>query len=290
MGLYMERSPLLPLSVKLGRTAFQLLNLSSTQRELLSSSWGIFSPTQIDPSLSHSSSQFDEWVIDFKLGPPPKSCRLHYQRLHDVSIEFDLKTKQVMSWIDGSLGAIEATLQIILQWSLHSRGGLLVHASAGIYQESGILVPGESGAGKSTVAREAGFDRVLSDEMVIIERQPSTLSTIDTPSTYRLYSSPFWSEGRTLPIIRDSAPLCLIAFPHQSTFAKLSPCSEAQAVSQLLRAVTVYERQDRNEQAHHQLTDLFEITCHLCTVTPHANLAFPKRGPWADSVFGQILI
>jgi hypothetical protein len=287
MGLYMKRSPLLPLSVKLGRTAFQLLNLDQTQRQLLSTSWGPFSPIESDSSQSHSFSHLDEWLIDFKLGPPPKSCRPHYQRLHDVSIELDLKTKQVMSWIDGSLGAIEATLQIILQWSLHSRGGLLVHASAGIYQGCGILVPGESGAGKSTVAREAGFDRVLSDEMVIIEREQSTPSTPNSP--YRLYSSPFWSEGRTLPIIRDSAPLRLIAFPHQSTFAKLSPCSEVQAVSQLLRAVTVYERQDRNEQAHHQLTDLFEITCHLCTVTPHANLAFPKRGPWADSVFGQIL-
>ena len=228
--------------------------------------------------------------------------RPHYYRQTDVAL-LDISTEnhfRVQCWIDGSLGAIEASIQVILQWSLQKRGGLLVHASAGVYEKCGFLIPGPSGVGKSTVAREAGFDIVLSDEMVIVEAQLSeSISTSDIqkemnnkesrPSiSYRLFSTPFWSEGRTLPILITDAPLSQLLFPVKAHKAKLQYCSLGTAISKLIGAVTIYEHgkfQQRSMDTQQQASELFDITCQLCSVTPHALLEFPKTGPWIGSLY-----
>ena len=287
LTLHMKSSSTI-LQIVLGQTLFELEGLSQDQIHSLAQSWGPFLKIHHQSSSNETESTIplQQYLVCFKHDSVPDKALIQYRRLDDLAIilEPDHHRPTVYSWVDGSLGSIEATLQVILQWSLQSRGGVLVHASAGIYQGQGILVPGESGAGKSTIAREAGFDRVLSDEMVIVEPDQSSSST-----AYQLYSTPFWSEGRTLPMIIDKAPLKLIAFPHKSNRAKLSPCHEAQAVRQLLRAITVYERQDDTAYAQQQLAGLFELSCALCSVTPHVNLDFPKQGTWAATLLSQIL-
>ena len=281
--------------VYLGKSSFTLKGLHHKQIQQIKSAWGPFlrlnqteddktsavfssrSPQSTNSQSLPNCSVQESWEIHFKHEQAPPNLVPDYQRADDLFLSIQcLQEKRVLSWIDGSLGAIEASIQIVLQRTLAQRGGLLVHASAGIYQGQGILVPGPSGVGKSTVAREAGFDQVLSDEMVIVEKvEPSDM----LPNmSYQIFSTPFWSEGRTLPLVMIHAPLSLICYPVKSTYSKLLTCNPAEAITHLLSAITLYELASASSQHHKSI--LFDITCHLCTSTLNQKLLFPKYGPW----------
>ena len=292
--------------VYLGNSIFILKGLNQEQIKKVHSSWGPFlklskagsHSSQVDQTLAHSDSTphlarspIEPWVIQFRHDPPPSELKADYQRGDDLFLCISQPPQQhAVSWIDGSLGAIEASIQVILQRALAQREGLLVHASAGVYQGQGILVPGPSGIGKSTIAREAGFDQVLSDEMIIIEKLPltGTSTRSDTGSDlqtslkptpcYQIFSTPFWSEGRTLPLLIAQAPLSFIFCPVQSTQSKLIDCSKAQAITHLMSSITLYELSSAPLDKHKP--KLFDIACHICVNTLSKKLLFPKYGPW----------
>lgn len=279
--------------VDLGGVSFKLFGLSAPSLNLCLHSWGPFaqlSESQRAPGQAPTGSQVDlvsedrqaEVELHFHEGPAPPRLSLDYVRGRDVEIALSAQRDGQLvadSWIDGSFGSIEATLQVVLQWTLSQRGGLLVHAAAGVFEGRGWLIPGVSGAGKSTAAREGGFDQVLSDEMVIVR------PVSDSSGAYQLDSTPFWSEGRSAPLVVTSAPLTLIAFPRKAGRASLSPCPAPEAVSALLRAVTCYERAQRD--ALEQQAALFETACRVVEVTPRRLLNFPKFGPWRASLVSQ---
>ena len=264
------------LKVALGGINFELHGLDEEQQIRLRAAWG---PFVLDlygaPESGETRSLWADLIIHFIYAPRPSEVRPHFARGADLSLVFmsdQMGRGMIQSWVDGSLGSLEATLQVVLQWTLAREGGLLVHASAGVYQGQGWLIPGVSGAGKSTAVRGGGFDLVLSDEMVIVR--------VDQKRRYRLYSTPFWSEGRTSPLTVADASLDLIAFPLKATYAQLLPCASSEAVSRLLRAVTAYERSAGEESSQQQSAQLFESACRLVESTSQRVLAFPKRGPW----------
>ena len=187
----------------------------------------------------------------------------------DLEVIFHPQTRIAYASIDSSLGAVEAAFQVVLQYALRQRGGLLVHASAGYAQGQGWLIPGPSGAGKSTAVREGGFDEVLSDEMVAITPSPKG-------RTYLLWGTPFWSEGRQFEMSARAHSLDLITLPIKGGGPALTPCSPAEGARALLKATTSYER---SSAAH---SDLFEIVCLIAEQTPCAHLEFPRLGPWRD--------
>lgn len=263
------------LCLQIGLSVFELRGLNESQELIVKEAWGPFVLSMSLESGNEPSLKAERCRIDFYLGPPPPDQEFCYQRADDLWLcdrSDEANLMSLISWTDGSLGAIEASVQVLLQWSVQARGGLLVHASAGVYQGKGVIVPGASNAGKSTIAREAGFDLVLSDEMVVIEPIIEGLG-------YQLHSTPFWSEGRQFPLIVTQAPLYLLAFPHKSDKAELLDCSEAEAVRSLLRGVTLYERAPLLERREAQ-RELFLIACQLCTQVKAARLYFPKTGPW----------
>lgn len=71
--------------------------------------------------------------------------------------------------------------------SLHSRNGLLLHAAALGWKELGILIPGPSGAGKTTLAAwltGAGFDYVA-DDLSFVPEQTRRLEGFARPLRLR---------------------------------------------------------------------------------------------------------
>ena len=270
------------LNVTLGEISFALCGLQESHLALLRPAWGPF----IGEIRSYTKDYDDglgfnaDYVIRFFEGSAPDDIQPLYQRGSDVVLATGASIHRrtvIHSWVDGSLGALEATVQVILQWALAQEGGLLMHASAGVYQSQGWLIPGVSGAGKSTAVREGGFDIVLSDEMVIVK---PTRMTAMKQQAYRLFSTPFWSEGRMLPLIVADARLDLLAFPLKSEHAQLLPCSATEAVTLFMRAVTAYERLGPEASRLKQHSHLFEHACRVVESTPYRLLAFPKYGPW----------
>ena len=277
------------LHLQLGSIQFQLQGLGTKEEALIREAWGPFILGQSKEIIARATIK-EYWSVQYHKGSPPKGTHLCYQRLGDLWLSERAQVGALRcadSWTDGSHGAIEATIQVLLQWSLQAQGGLLVHASAGVHEGRGILVPGASGAGKSTIAREAGFDIVLSDEMVIVDHDHHD-------QEYHLYSTPFWSEGRRLPLVIAQAPLRLLAVPHKADYVALKDCSKAEAVRALMRGVTIYERSIPMERGRSKCVktqaELFTVACELCAQVKSANLFFPKRGPWLPELSGALAL
>lgn len=189
---------------------------------------------------------------------------LSYQR-HDLVVHMDAARTTARAVTDGTPGALMAVIQLVLQAALLPRGGLMIHGSAGVARGSAWLVPGPSGAGKSTVAREAGYESVLSDEIVALRRHGAG---------FMAWGTPFWSQGRTLPLNPQGAPLGLLARPVKANAVAMEPLVADEALAWLLRCVTLYEEDPAAREA------AFELACELVESVPTVSLAFPREGPW----------
>jgi hypothetical protein len=194
---------------------------------------------------------------------PGSKPMLHYERL---DLRFSGNASGVDAIFDGSEGAFEAIVQLTLQVVLRPLGGLLLHASAGIWHGGAWLMPGKSGTGKSTAARNGGFQQVLADEMVVVRRAAA--------GGFDVWGTPFWSPDRPLPLHAGSAPLHTLARLVQAKAPHAGPLSAAAASAWLLESVVLYETSgDARASA-------FGLACDIAQAARCIRLAFPKEGPW----------
>ena len=169
-----------------------------------------------------------------------------------------------MAYTDESAGSALAALELALQVALLDDHGLLVHAAAGVVEQRGWLMPGPSGTGKSTAARVAGFDTVLSDERVIMRVEDGHC---------HLWPTPFWSAGRQLPMCTASAPLeTLVRLEHAATFRQ-APWSSDEALTYLMENVALYEGGSATLKA-------FDIAAAVVESTRCARVGFARAGVW----------
>ena len=133
--------------------------------------------------------------------------------------------------------------QLLLMNHLAPRGGAIVHAAGVVIQGKAIVLPGRSGAGKSTVARlfvDAGLeDSMLSDDRIILRSGGSK-----TASSARAQTAPPTAWGTPWPgdarIARNScAPLGAILFLTQAPETRLSRLSPGAAMRRLMPVVSV---------------------------------------------------
>jgi hypothetical protein len=74
--------------------------------------------------------------------------------------------------------------QILLMYVLATRGGLLLHAAGACFGDRGIVFPGKSGAGKSTIAKILdGKEKIslLSDDRIVIGKRDGGFKAFGTP-------------------------------------------------------------------------------------------------------------
>ncbi len=193
--------------------------------------------------------------------PAEEHC---YQRA-DLRFSINAARDQAYARVQETPGGFCAALELSLQAALLPRGGLLIHGAAGVLRGEGWLLAGPSGAGKSTAALQAGFDRVLSDEMLILRR---------SGAGFKLWGTPFWSRGRSLALDPGPVPLRRIVRLGKSPqlFGRVLRPDEGAA--HLLSCVTLYEWGSEARQR------AFELTCEAALTAPAWELAVPKEGPW----------
>ncbi len=203
-------------------------------------------------------------------GAASDGSKFLYQR-NDLRLQ-SLDRVHFEATIDDTQGALEACVQLALQVALLPRGGLMVHASTGVHRGEAWLMPGPSGTGKSTAARNAGFEGVLCDAMSIIRRQGPG---------YVAYGTPFWSEGRSHPLRAEQAPLGVLARLRQSSRAALGPLPRDEAASWLMTSVALYEVSDEASSA------ALELACEVAERCRCVRLDFPREGPWLSALETQ---
>jgi hypothetical protein len=162
-----------------------------------------------------------------------------------------------------------AGLELSLSLACEALGGLSIHAAAGVVNGVGYLMPGISGTGKSTAARNGGFEQIIGDERVLL---------LPCDGQWTMISTPFWSAGRAQCPPRASHKLDVILRLDKSTFLELSALKIINSLECLLRSVVYYGTDESKRE--HQLGRAIEVV----KSTQHFRLGFTKRGPWAWTI------
>lgn len=122
--------------------------------------------------------------------------------------------------------AVDTVLRVIFATLLPRAGGMLIHACGLRHEAVGVIFPGQSGAGKTTLARKApDADDVLSDEMVAVRR---------LDDGWRVFGTPFWGDFARGGISMRSWPLRTVAFLTQTREVGMTPITSSDATLRLL--------------------------------------------------------
>jgi len=200
---------------------------------------------------------------------PQLDATLEYRR---DGLEFRGRPDQGHSWYSGSISGFLASFELAVYQVVKNRGGMLVHASAGVVADGAWLMPGPSGTGKSTAAR-GGFSRVLSDERLVL---------LPDADGFSVWGTPFWSDDRQLPLDAGSATLVGIAHLSKAERPSVQSFSRAEMLAWLLRSVVVYDHEQSGLEA------AFDLASRVVESVECINLDFPPEGIWATSTLSQI--
>jgi hypothetical protein len=175
--------------------------------------------------------------------------------------------------------ALDSLLRVLWSIFLPLEGGALVHACGLRHGEIGVVFPGRSGAGKTTLARKApDADDVLSDEIVALRPAPEG----GVPG-WRVYGTPFWGEFARGGISMRSWPLRCLGFLAQREGVAMSPITSAEATMRLLSCFVCFQTDDatvrRNLAVAAQLcSDVRAVEAQLTRGATTAEI-FRKLGP-----------
>jgi hypothetical protein len=197
--------------------------------------------------------------LRFESVPPPVDLAAHlaFAEAHPLTVKATAKTITISRWdISVRLAAKRArgrvrwvgsgrckmspfALDCVLRalWSvlLPREDALLVHSCGLRHAEIGVVFPGVSGQGKTTLARKApDADDVLSDEMIAIRHTPSD-------GGWRVYGTPFWGDFARGGISMRSWPLRALAFLAQRDRVEMSPITSSESALRLLECMLCFQ-------------------------------------------------
>ena len=130
----------------------------------------------------------DDYSTNFK-----DVTKCHYHVLEDKFFfdsknysgffSFDLREGSVIISRDIIIPEIEYILRLLYSFLGFLVGGLLVHASGIIVNHLGFIFVGKSGAGKSTIARNANGNTILGDDLLLVYPGNNGWDVFSTPFT-----------------------------------------------------------------------------------------------------------
>jgi hypothetical protein len=195
--------------------------------------------------------------LRFESVPPPADLDAHlaYTEAHPLSVKVTDKTITISRWdlqvrlaarrVGGRVrwvGAgrcrmspfsLDCVLRVIWSVLLPREDALLVHSCGLRHAEIGVVFPGPSGLGKTTLARKApDADDVLSDEMIAIRW---------TDDGWRVSGTPFWGDFARGGISMRSWPLRALAFLAQRDRVEMSPITSSEAALRLLACMLCFQ-------------------------------------------------
>jgi hypothetical protein len=129
-------------------------------------------------------------------------------------------------------------------------GGFSVHAAGAIVGNIGLLMPGISGAGKTTLVTklEPLCQLVLSDDRCVI-------LPVDN-GDWKIWGTPFYGTGRQ-GITGPGVPLLALLFPSKKPHLAIKTLSPLDSIQSFLSAV-VTRGEDRNGKELADATNLIE--------------------------------
>jgi hypothetical protein len=177
---------------------------------------------------------------------------------------------------DMSPFALDCVLRVLYATLLPRMGGMLIHGCGLRHAAVGVIFPGLSGAGKTTLARKApDSDDVLSDEIVAVR---------ELDDGWRVFGTPFWGDFARGGISMRSWPLRTLAFLGQAPReVAMTPITSSDAALRLLGCFLAFAT-DRAS-----VVRSLRVAVHLCaevrsveanlTLAARTKVIFRKLGP-----------
>jgi hypothetical protein len=136
--------------------------------------------------------------------------------------------------------ALECLLRVVYSSLAVERGGVLLHAAGVRRRGRGIIFPGRSGTGKSTIVGLAsGEEEVLSDEILLVVKEGRS---------YRVWGTPFYGTNEQAVADR-SAILWGIFLPVKDVRVRIEKTSPRTCLTRWLASVIFFRRDaDSNER------------------------------------------
>jgi len=172
--------------------------------------------------------------------------------------------------------SIDCILRVIWATLLPRAGGMLVHGCGLRHAEVGYVFPGQSGAGKTTLARKApDADDVLSDELCALRR---------TDDGWRVYGTPFWGDFERGGISMLGRPLRALAFLAQAPNGSVTvtPITPAEASLKLLGCFLAFADDPATVEEN------LALAVRMCTDVRSVEASLTKTVP-TDEIFRRIV-
>lgn len=167
----------------------------------------------------------------------PKILRLDLHSGHIVRGDFEChwQGERGSLRLRSSIYSFDAAVRVLFATLLPHRGVLMLHASAIVAPgRRGVVFPGRSGSGKTTMARLLGDRVVLNDELCVVTCRNHGAATVS--------GTPFWGEMRTGPAHPEPHPLEALCFLSKSTATARLGLGRAEALRRLLQTVCSFSR------------------------------------------------
>jgi len=173
-----------------------------------------------------------------------------------------------------SVYSVDTLLRILWSILLRRAGGGLFHSCGLRSGDDGILFPGVSGAGKTTLARKAAsLEDVLSDEIVPVRRMDD--------GGWRIYSSPFWGEFGKGRGSLAGYRLAGVGFLKKAGRLSVDPLAPGEAVQRLLETLLCFEL------GREAIERNMQMVLGLASDVPMVLVSTALETP-ADQVLGEI--
>ncbi|ASF38503.1 hypothetical protein CEH05_04965 [Halobacillus halophilus] len=180
-------------------------------------------------------------------------------RRADYLIQIDVEYRKAELFYYDGLALKHALMNLYSAFIVHHNWGVLLHSSSVIEGSKAHIFSGQSGAGKSTVAKMSQPRDLLSDEATIIKI---------TDDEVKVYPSPFWSELRASHV--GEATLSSIQLLYQAKINRKQPLKKSQALVQLIDKVFYWSYSPA------QTTQLMTLLKQVVEQVPIHELYFKK--------------
>jgi hypothetical protein len=165
---------------------------------------------------------------------------------------------------------VDCILRVLWATLLPRLGGMLVHGCGLRHGEIGVVFPGPSGAGKTTLARKApNPDAVLSDELCVVRR---------ADDGWRIHGTPFWGDFARGGISMRSWPLRTVAFLAQAPrdAATMTPLVSSEGTLRLLACFMAFAMDRATIERN------LALALALCAEVRSVEASLTKRVPARD--------
>jgi hypothetical protein len=237
--------------------------------------------------------------LRFESAPPPADIDAHHAKVqaHPLTVKATDKTITIARWdlavrltAKRSRGrtewvgtgrcrmspfSLDCILRVIWSALLPREDALLVHSCGLRHAEVGVVFPGQSGLGKTTLARKApDADDVLSDELIVIRRTPSD-------GGWRVHGTPFWGDFARGGLSMRSWPLRALAFLAQRDRVEMSPVTSSESAQRLLECMLCFQTDRPTVERN------LALVTHLCSEVRSVEAQLTHTASTAE-IFGKL--